>query len=150
MTKIRGTDTGENIQGDVRDLSHFRLEERLLLPYESDLAIHASGQRVAVIGAGPAGIIASHMLAQLGYTVTVFEALPMVGGMLAVGIPAYRCPAELVEQMVALINRQEIDVHLHTVVGQDLSFQQLQNQFDAILLAVGLQQSVPLGISGKD
>ena len=132
-----------------RNLSHFCLEERLLIPYENDRAVRASGQRVAIIGAGPAGLSAANILAQLGYEVTVFESLSVIGGMLAVGIPAYRRPAELVERMTAIARQPEIDVRLRTVIGRDLSFQQLQERFDAILLAVGLQQSVPLGISGE-
>lgn len=150
MTKTGGMETKENTWCVERDLSHFRLEERWLTPYDSDLALRAFGQRIAVIGAGPAGISAAHILAHLGYTVTIFESLPIIGGMLAVGIPAYRRPAKLVEQLMVLVNQPGITVQLHTVIGQDLSFWQLQEQFDAILLAIGLQHSVPLGISGED
>jgi formate dehydrogenase beta subunit len=111
--------------------------------------VRASGQRVAIVGAGPAGLCAAHILAQLGYAVTMFEALPVLGGMLAVGIPAFRQPAGLLEQMRALVDRPGIEVRLHTSIGRDLPFQQLQEEFDAILLAVGLQRSVPLGIPGE-
>jgi len=132
-----------------RDLSRFRIAEHLLVPSESARTVRASGQRIAIVGAGPAGLCAAHILAQLGYAVTMFEALPVLGGMVAVGIPAFRRPAGLLEQMRALVDRPGIEVRLHTSIGRDLPFQQLQEEFDAILLAVGLQQSVPLGIPGE-
>lgn len=81
MTKTGGMETKENTWCVERDLSHFRLEERWLTPYDSDLALRAFGQRIAVIGAGPAGISAAHILAHLGYTVTIFESLPIIGGL---------------------------------------------------------------------
>ncbi len=132
-----------------RDLSQFRIAEHLLVPSENARGARASGQRIAIVGAGPAGLCAAHILAQLGYAVTVFETLPVVGGMLAAGIPAFRQPAGLLEQMRALVDQPGIDLRLRTAIGRDLTFQQLQETFDAILLAVGLQRSVPLNIPGE-
>ena len=92
MSKTGVTGKKENPQVASRDLSHFCVEERFLLPDESTRAVHAESKRVAIIGAGPSGLFAANILAQLGYQVTVFEALPVIGGMLAVGIPMDSSP----------------------------------------------------------
>lgn len=149
MSNICVTDEREAPQIACRDLSHFRIEERLLVPYESDRTVHTEGKRVAIIGAGPAGLFAANILAQLGSRVTVFEALPIIGGMLSVSIPADRRPQALVTQLADIVRQPGIDLRLQTTIGRDLSFQHLQEHFDAILLAVGTQKSAQLNIPGE-
>lgn len=149
MNRTCARDERDVLQIASHDLRHFRGEECLFIPYESDRAIRAEGRRVAIIGAGPAGLFAANILAQLGSRVTIFEALPVIGGMLSVGIPANRRPEALLKQMVEIVRRPGIEMHLQTTVGRDLSFRELQEHFDAILLAVGAQQSIPLDIPGE-
>ena len=132
-----------------RDLDHFRIDERLFIPDESASSAHARGKRIAIIGAGPAGLSAANILAQLGYQVTLFDTLPIVGGMLAVGIPVDRRPGILVKWLTEIVHRPGIEVQLNTAIGHDLSFQHLRNTYDAILLAVGTQHSVFCGIPGE-
>lgn len=149
MMKSRTHEEEQMLLVASRDLSPLRLEEHLWSPTEYARATQASGQRVAIVGAGPAGVCAASVLAQLGYAVTLFESLPVVGGMLAVGIPAFRRPIGLLEQMRELVKQPGIAVRMQTCLGRDLSFSRLQEEFAAILLAVGLQRSAPSGISGE-
>ncbi len=72
----------------------------------------AQGERVAIIGAGPAGLSAAHDLALLGFSPVVFESEPVAAGMLAVGVPAYRLPRDLIEQEVAVIEALGVDIRL--------------------------------------
>ena len=108
--------------------------------------------RVAVIGAGPAGLTAAVNLVQSGYGVTVFEALPVAGGMLTVGIPEYRLPRSVVQREIANIQKYGVEIRLNSPVGKDgLSFESLwQEGFQAIFVAAGAHKSVPLGVPGED
>jgi heterodisulfide reductase subunit A-like polyferredoxin len=105
-------------------------------------------QRVAIIGAGPCGLTAAQDLANLGYPVTVFEALPVAGGMLRVGVPEYRLPTEIIEREVADILDLGIDLRLNSMV-EDLD-QLFDQGFDAVLIAVGAHEGIRLPIPGAD
>jgi heterodisulfide reductase subunit A-like polyferredoxin len=105
-------------------------------------------ERVAVIGAGPCGLTAAQDLARDGYAVTVFEALPVAGGMLRVGVPEYRLPATIIEREVADITDLGIELRLNTRVDDlDGLFDQ---GFSAVLIAVGAHEGVRLPIPGAD
>ncbi len=105
-------------------------------------------ERVAIIGAGPCGLTAAQDLARLGYPVTVFEALPVAGGMLRVGVPEYRLPAAIIEREIADILDLGIDLRLNTCVS-DLD-QVFDEGFAAVLIAVGAHEGVRLPIPGAD
>ncbi|HSC70146.1 MAG TPA: NAD(P)-binding protein, partial [Candidatus Methylomirabilis sp.] len=81
----------------------------------------AEGQRVAIIGAGPAGLSAAHDLALLGFRPVVFETEPVAAGMLAVGVPAYRLPRELIRREVAIIEALGVEIRCNITVGQGIS-----------------------------
>lgn len=132
-----------------RDLSHFHLEETLLTPEISGMSRRMPVEHLAIIGAGPAGLSAANILVQLGYRITLFEALPRVGGLLAAGIPTYRCPRHLRTSITQALLKPEIRLLLNTTVGRDIPFRQIQDQFDGVLLAIGAHQSVRLNISGE-
>ncbi len=103
---------------------------------------------VAIIGAGPCGLTTAQDLARLGYPVTVFEALPVAGGMLRVGVPEYRLPAEIIEREVADILDLGIDLRLNTRVDDlDGLFEQ---GYQAVLVAVGAHEGVRLPLPGAD
>jgi heterodisulfide reductase subunit A-like polyferredoxin len=105
-------------------------------------------ERVAVIGGGPAGLTAAYDLVAKGYQVTIFEALPSPGGWLKYGIPGYRLPEGIVQREIDALLRHGIEVKANTKVGTDISLAELKQQYDAILVAVGVQKSRDLPIEG--
>ena len=106
-------------------------------------------ERVAVIGSGPAGLAAAHDLALLGYPVTIFEAAPVPGGMLHLGIPEYRLPREVVQAQVREILDLGPELRLNARLG-DFSLSDLRQEgFKAILLALGLHRSRDLLLPGR-
>ncbi len=109
----------------------------------------AEGQRVAIIGAGPAGLAAAHDLALLGFRPVVFETEPLAAGMLAVGVPAYRLPRELIRREVAIIEALGVEIRCGVTVGRDVSFADLRRQFPAVIVAVGAKSSRALGLPGE-
>lgn len=104
--------------------------------------------RVAIIGSGPAGLAAAHDLALLGVRVTVFEMEPIPAGMLAVGIPAYRLPRDLINAEVEVIRSLGVEFRCNTEVGKDIAFDEIRRQFGATLIAVGAKRSRQLDIPG--
>ena len=109
----------------------------------------AAGQRIAIIGAGPAGLSAAHDLALLGFHPVVFEAEPVPAGMLAVGVPAYRLPRELIAREVAVIQALGVEIRCGTTVGRDISLARLRQEHAAVLIAVGAKASLKPGPSGR-
>jgi NADH-quinone oxidoreductase subunit F len=108
-------------------------------------------QKVAIIGSGPAGLSAAYYLAREGYPVTVFEALPVLGGMLRVGIPDYRLPQEVLDFDIQAIGRLGVQFKTRTAVGNGLNLDALKAEgYQAFLLAAGAHQEVRLGISGEE
>ena len=109
-----------------------------------------SRPRVAIIGAGPAGLTAARDLARMGHNSTVFEALPVPGGMITVGMPRFRLPREVRQADIEDIVRLGIEIRTSTPIGKDLTIQDLQRQgYEAILIAVGAHRNQRLGIPGE-
>jgi NADPH-dependent glutamate synthase beta subunit-like oxidoreductase/NAD-dependent dihydropyrimidine dehydrogenase PreA subunit len=108
--------------------------------------------KVAVVGGGPVGLSAAHDLALMGYSVTIFEASPVAGGMLYLGIPEYRLPRSVVEAQVReILETGDITLKLNAAAGRDFTVGELRNQgFDAVLIAVGAHKSRDLSIPGVD
>ncbi len=110
-----------------------------------------NGRKVAIIGAGPAGLTAAYFLALKGYGVTVIEALPVAGGMMMVGIPRYRLPREVIDREVAMITDLGVEIRLNTRLGVDVTVDQLRAEgFEAFLFAIGAHGSLKLMIPGED
>ena len=108
-------------------------------------------EKIAVIGAGPAGLTAARDLARRGYKVTVFEELSEPGGMLRWAIPAYRLPREiLASEIKDNIKSLGVEIKCNTRVGKDISFEQVGKDFDYIFLAPGAQKSQPMGVPGEN
>lgn len=107
------------------------------------------GERVAIVGAGPAGLSAAHDLALLGFSPVVFESEPVPAGMLAVGVPPYRLPREVIAREVAVIRALGVDIRCSTHVGRDVSFGALRREFSAVIVAVGAKSSRTLGLPGE-
>lgn len=109
----------------------------------------AAGERVAVIGAGPAGLSAAHDLALMGFRPTVFEIEPVAAGMLAVGVPAYRLPRDLIQREVDVIEALGVELRCGTRIGGEITFAQLRKDFSAVLIAVGAKSSRGLNLEGE-
>lgn len=108
-------------------------------------------QKVAIVGSGPAGLSAAYYLAKEGYPVTVFEALPVLGGMLRVGIPDYRLPPEVLDFDIGAIARLGVQFKTGMAIGGELNLDALKaDGFQAFFLASGAHQEVRLGIKGEE
>ena len=108
-------------------------------------------EKIAIVGGGPAGMSAAWYLARLGYPVTVFEAMPVPGGMMAIGIPAYRLPREVLQAEIARIVGLGVELRLNAVMGRDFTLGDLERQgFRAVFLATGASKSRRLGVPGDD
>ncbi|GAB4268348.1 MAG: FAD-dependent oxidoreductase [Deferrisomatales bacterium] len=108
-------------------------------------------EKVAVVGAGPAGLSCAYYLAQMGYGCTVFEALPEPGGMAAVGIPDYRLPRKLLQHEVSLIESLGVTIRYNTEVGRDVPFADLVGgEYKAVFLAVGARLGTGMRVPGED
>ena len=113
--------------------------------------VKKNGIRVAVIGAGPAGLSCAHDLALQGYETTVFDAQPVAGGMLRLGIPEYRLPRELIRLEINAILSLGVELRLNTAVGRDFSIGDLKKQgYQAIFIAIGSHKSRDLTIEGVE
>lgn len=109
----------------------------------------SSGERVAIIGGGPAGLSAAHDLALLGFRPTVFELEPVAAGMLAVGVPSYRLPREVIRREVAVIEALGVEIRTGVAVGRDIGFAALRRDHAAVLIAIGAKRSRGLGLPGE-
>ena len=108
-------------------------------------------EKVAVIGAGPAGLTAAYFLARDGYQVTVFEKLPVAGGMMAVGIPEYRMPRKILADEIKVIEEMGVEIKTGVTFGEDITTEHLKNDgFQAIFVAIGLHVSRRLNVEGED
>ena len=107
---------------------------------------------MAIVGSGPVGLSAAHDLALMGYSVTIFEAAPVAGGMLSLGIPEYRLPRSVVEaQIREILETGDVTLKLNHAAGRDFTVRELREQgFDAVVLAVGAHRSRDLSIPGVD
>ncbi len=109
------------------------------------------GERVAIIGSGPAGVSCAYYLAIKGYQVTVFEKLPVAGGMLAVGIPDYRLPKDILRAEIQVIEDMGVEIRTGVEVGKDITIEQLRKEgYRAIFLAIGAHECKRLSIEGED
>ncbi len=108
-------------------------------------------KKVAVIGSGPSGLTTAFYLRKKGYQVTIFEALPVVGGMLAVGIPEYRLPKELLNEEITVLTTMGVEIVVDTKIGEDITLQELKEEgYEAIYLGVGAHEDRKLGIEGEE
>lgn len=107
-------------------------------------------KKVAIIGAGPSGLAAANDLARIGYYVTVYESLPVKGGMLNAGIPPYRLPRPVIEEAFEELKYLGVEIHTNTPIGQEIKLKDLRQDYDAVYIAAGAHKAEKLGIPGED
>ena len=129
---------------DVEELSH-------LLEFLADTSFpKPTGERIAIIGSGPAGLAAGHDLALMGFRPTILEMEPQPAGMLYTGVPGYRLPRELIRAEVAVIESLGVEIRCNTQVGKDVSFVDLRRDFAVVIIACGAKRSRALPIPNSD
>jgi heterodisulfide reductase subunit A-like polyferredoxin len=107
-------------------------------------------EKIAIVGSGPAGLLCAYQLRQKGYGTTIFEALSVAGGMLAVGIPSFRLPRPLLNAELDRLRAIGIDILLDTPVGRSISFEELRKSYAAVFVAIGAHVERKLRIPGED
>ncbi len=110
----------------------------------------STGKKVAVIGAGPAGLSCGFFLQKEGHQVDIFEASPAAGGWLRYGIPEYRLPNDLLQKEVDNITEMGVRITFNTRFGSDISYKDIRNRYDALILAIGSQKGTGIGCEGED
>ena len=109
-----------------------------------------TGKKVAIVGGGPAGLTAAYFLRKKGHDVTIYDAMPKMGGMLRYGIPEYRLPKTVVDAEVASIEEMGVAMKNNVKIGKDISFEDLQKDNDAVLIAIGAWTSSSIRCKGED
>ena len=147
-SKCRRMDVDEAIA--IRDLKRFAADQvnldEIPLPEIEDRT-----EKVAVVGSGPAGLTVACYLRLKGYQVTIFEALPVLGGMLRVGIPDYRLPPEVLDREINYILRLGIETETGKRLGTDFTLDDLKKQgFNAVFLAIGAHLGTKSNVPGED
>jgi NADPH-dependent glutamate synthase beta subunit-like oxidoreductase/Pyruvate/2-oxoacid:ferredoxin oxidoreductase delta subunit len=132
----------------IRRLKRFAAEQGKLPPVAAPRKRRK--EKVAIVGGGPAGMSAAFYLARLGYGVTVYEAMPVPGGMMAIGIPEYRLPRAVLREEIDRITGLGVELKLNSAMGRDFTLADLESKFDAVFLATGASRSRKLGVPGDD
>ena len=110
----------------------------------------ADAKKVAVMGGGPAGLTAANDLADAGFSVTIYEAMPAAGGMLRYGIPEYRLPKKVLDHEIEIIRRKGVKFVYNCRIGHDITFKTLKDDHDAVFISAGAQNSRRLGVQGEE
>jgi formate dehydrogenase beta subunit len=145
-------------RGNVDECISIKWLKRFVADYElekrKDPSFKKEGMRsekVAVIGAGPAGLSCAYYLALKGYPVTIFERMGEPGGMAAVGIPDYRLPRDIVRYEAGIVEKLGVEIRYNTQVGKDITLSQMFEQgYKAVFIGVGAQTNTPMGVEGED
>ena len=134
-----------DIKRFVADYAHKREQ-----PYTEDVVFPKNGKAVSIIGGGAAGLTCAHYLARIGYDVDVYESEERAGGVLAYGIPEYRLPKDVLQHEVELVQKEGVNIHLNTRVGQDIDFETIKENSDAVFIATGAPLPQRIGVPGEN
>ena len=110
----------------------------------------ATGKKVAIIGGGPAGLTAAYYLAIMGHSVTVYDMMEKMGGMLRYGIPQYRLPKEVLDKEIAIIEKTGVKLVNNVKLGKDFTVKSLKEENDAVIVAVGAWKSSSMRTPGEE
>jgi NADPH-dependent glutamate synthase beta subunit-like oxidoreductase len=135
-----------NINGVERFLGDWLLKEKP----EPQPQPKLHGTKTAIIGSGPAGLACAYFLSMLGYPVTIFEAMPVLGGMLRIGIPEYRLPKEVLDTQINLIREMGVEFRPGVAIGKEITFKKLREDYQAIFVAIGNQLSRRIELEGAE
>ena len=131
----------------IKELKRFAADHDDGLWKQNTKTAPPTGKRVAIVGAGPAGLTVAYYLARLGHEATVFEALPVAGGMMRVGIPSYRLPVEILDREIKEIENVGVEIKTDSRVG---SLDELFEQgYNAIFTSVGAHRGTNMGVEGE-
>jgi len=147
--KCRSGEAGEPIA--IRALKRFAADLELDkgIPVEKPETIYP--EKVAIIGSGPSGLTCAYFLRKYGYQVTIFEKLPVPGGMLAVGIPDYRLPKRVLNLEIEALERMGVEIRTNTSVGKDIQISDLNNEgYKAIFIGTGAHKGLKMNIPGEE
>lgn len=140
----------------IRQLKRFASDQEIKLYKNGELKLPEQkrplkdAKKVAIIGAGPAGLTAAGDLADNGFAVTIYESKETAGGMLYYGIPQYRLPKDILDYEVELIKRKGVEIVLNSTIGKDKSFSELKKENNAVFISAGAHVSRKLSIPGED
>jgi NADPH-dependent glutamate synthase beta subunit-like oxidoreductase len=127
-------------------LGEWAIEHKLAFPRPTQV----TGKKVAVIGAGPAGLSAAYQLARKGHAVTIFDERAETGGMMRYGIPGFRTPRDVLDAEIQRILDLGVTTRMNCRIGTDITLEQIRSEFDAVFLGLGAQGGRPLPVEGSD
>jgi len=136
----------------IKYLKRFVADRELAMHKTPDYKIEPSEKtgKVAIVGAGPAGVTCAYHLAGKGHQVTVFEQLGEPGGMSAMGIPDYRLPRDILRNEVEQVQEMGVEIKYNSSIGRDVKLSQLEEDYDAVFIGIGAQGSSPMRVEGED
>ena len=137
-------DDSVNIRGLKRMAADFAGE------VDSPRCAPSTGKRIAILGGGPGGLSAAYYLQLMGHQTVVYEMLPKPGGMPRYGIPNYRLPKDRLDEDIQAILKTGVEVRHGLKIGRDITIQQLQQEYDAVLITIGASTDKKLGLEGED
>jgi len=148
---------GKCVAGEWDDPIAIRSLKRFLADYEMNNGVEVElkpkskkEERIAVVGSGPGGLTCAHYLALEGYKVTVFESHPTPGGMLALGIPEFRLPKDVLNYEIDRIKKLGIEIRTNTTIGKDIQLDQLKEEYKAVFVAIGAHKGLKMRIPNED
>jgi NADH-quinone oxidoreductase subunit F len=145
------------VAGEWDDPIAIRSLKRFLADYEMKHGVEpdqkpkpAREEQIAVVGSGPSGLTCAYYLALEGYKVTIFESLPVAGGMLAIGIPEFRLPKDILGHEINRIKKLGVEIKTDTTIGKDIPLEKLKEDFNAVFIAIGAHKGLKMRIPNED
>ena len=147
----RRNNLDEGAAGGIDYLKRFAADMDLISEhhYVPEVA-SPTGKKVAIIGAGPGGLSSAYFLQQKGHQCDIFEASPNPGGWLRYGIPEYRLPNDILDKEVAAVTELGTNIFYNKKLGDNLSYKELKDQYDSVILTIGSQRGTLIGCEGDD
>ena len=143
---------GESELGAPVNICHIKRAASDLMkgPFKPGAVSESNGKKIAIAGAGPAGLAAANELALMGFSVTVYEALDQPGGMLRYGIPEFRLPRDILKDEIQAILDKGVEIKTNTRIGKDIAVEKILSDYDALLTTTGCYRAASLKIPGEE